>query len=186
MAEKKLTREELDQVGLTCIEIDWGNKQKLVTMFHHFAEKGESLPASGVNDKGDFVPNLSLLARLGKVIQGKQVFNTIYGRVELDKAIRLCGIEDLKTKDGIDETSLVREKMQDTVDAIRHSSSVTDKKLQEALAKARQLTVENNELQASVISLKQELAVANFKLGTANKRIFSIAKHERTTLKRTC
>ena len=34
MAEKKLTLEELDKVGIEDIELKWDNKQKLTALFH--------------------------------------------------------------------------------------------------------------------------------------------------------
>ena len=185
MAEKNLSREELDQVGLACIEIGWGNKQKLITLFHHFAEQDEPLPASGVNDQGDAVPNLSLLARLGKVKQGKQVFKTNYARELLNKAIKKSGIEDLKTKNEHNETQVVREHLQNSIDAVRRSASNTEKKLQKALDDLRSLKTENENITAEVISLKQQLSVAETKLGVAESRVISISKHERSVLKRT-
>ena len=57
MAEKKLTNEELDKVGLDSIEMSWENKQKLTALFHHYYEQKEYLPASGVNDQGYAVPS---------------------------------------------------------------------------------------------------------------------------------
>jgi len=101
MAEKKLTIEELDKAGLAGIEMDWDNKQKLTALFHYFAQKKEPLPASGVNDEGDAVPNLSLLSRLAKVVQGKQVFHRVFASELLDTAINDCGIEDLSNTNRI-------------------------------------------------------------------------------------
>ena len=186
MAEKKLTKAELDKVGLVCIEIDWQNKQKLTALFHYFATQKEPLPASGVNDRGDLTPNLCLLARLGKVVQGKQVFKTAYGRVALEQALKKCGIEDVKTQDQSNETAVVREKMQDTIDAVARNASTTDTKLQAALAKVAALTQENGELRNSVRELEQVLNVTQVKLGVAQTRVLAVSAHERITLKRTC
>lgn len=185
MAEKKLTSEELDQVGLSCIEIDWDNKQKLTTLFHHYVEKGEPLPAYTVNDQGDAVPNLSLLARLGKVKQGKQVFKTVYGSELIKEAIQRSGVEDLTAREEQDETQVVREHLQDAVDAARRTASTSDVKLQTALDEVRSLTEENNKMAAIINSLRQQLAVAETKLGVAEDRVVAIAHYERTTLKRT-
>lgn len=97
MAEKIMSVEELDKVGLAGIEMGWDNQQKLTALFHHYVEQKEPLPASGVNvnDNGDTMPNLSFLARFAKIKQGKQVFGRKYAREMLDKAIDECGIEDL-------------------------------------------------------------------------------------------
>jgi len=183
MAEKKLTKEELDQVGLECIKIDWDNKKKISTLFNHFKTQKEPLPSSGVNDKGDLIANLSLLSRLAKVIQGKQVFKALYARTELDKAIKNCGIQSIDKKDEKDETKLVREKMQDTVDSVRRASSTTDKKLQTALDKVNLLSEDNLLLKEEVDTLKQKLSVTRLELEIANKRVFSIADHESIFLK---
>lgn len=185
MAEKKLTKEELDTAGLNFIEIDWDNRQKLTALFHHYSEQKESLPASGVNDKGDLTPNLSLLARLGKIIQGKQVFKTLYAREMLEAAIKKNGIEELNYKSESDEITIVREKLQNTVDIANRNGSITDKKLHEALAKQRMLIDENKKLTETVADLKQRLNEKQGQLEASTNRVFSLAEHERITLKRT-
>jgi hypothetical protein len=185
MAEKKLTKEELETAGLNCIEIDWDNRQKLTALFHHYSEQNEALPASGVNERGDLTPNLSLLARLGKIVQGKQVFKTLYAREMLDAAIKKSGIENLDYKSESDETALVREKLQDAVDIAHRNGSNTDKKLQEALSKVRMLSTENKKLTETVANLKQKLAAKEGQLSTSNNRVYALAEHEQVTLKRT-
>ena len=185
MAEKKLTREELNTAGLNCIDIEWDNRQKLTALFHHYNEQDEHLPASGVNASGVLMPNLSLLARLGKIIQGKQVFKTLYARELLDAAIKKSGIENLDYKSESDETTLVREKLQDAIDTANRNGSNTDRKLQEAHALVRMLTTENENLKESVTDLKQKLEAKKSQLRTSKDRAFNLAEHERVTLKRT-
>jgi hypothetical protein len=184
MAEKKLTLDELDKMGLACIEIHWENNQKLTALFHHFAEQKAPLPASGVNDKGDAVPNLSQLARLAKVIQGKQVFRRVYANDLLVEAIRKCGIEDLTKSDEKDETQVVRKHLQSSVDEARRSASETDKKLKSALVKADALADENQRLSNENAELKAKLAVANDKTENAEKKLIKGSHQERSSLKR--
>ncbi|MEH6710568.1 MAG: hypothetical protein V7733_05100 [Paraglaciecola polaris] len=184
MAEKKLTLEELDQVGLACIEIDWENNQKLTTLFHYYSEQNKPLPAWGVNNNGDALPNLSLLARLGKIKQGKQVFKTRYARDMLDETIRICNIEDLSKLNEKDETQVVRKHLQSSVDEARFNASVTDKKLKEALVKADALADENRRLSNENVELKAKLAVANNKTENAEKKLIKGSHQERSFLKR--
>lgn len=96
--------------------MSWDNKQKLTLMFTSFQANGEALPASGVNDQGDSIPNLSKLARLAKVIQGKQVFRTHFGQKLLKDAIENCSIESLNKGDETDETAKLRNHMQSSID----------------------------------------------------------------------
>lgn len=184
MAEKKLSNEELDQVGLASIEIDWDNRQKLTTLFYHYKEKKEPLPASGVNDKGDAMPNLSLLARLAKVIQGKQVFKTIYARELLDLAIQNSGIEDLSKSDEKDETQTVRAHLQSSIDSARRNASDTDKKLKLALDKVAALIDENQRQAKEILSLTAKLVIAERCAGDAKKRVVKGEYQERKSLKR--
>jgi hypothetical protein len=191
MAEKIMSNEELDQVGLTCIEIDWDNQQKLTTLFHHYVEQKEPLPASGVNDNGDTIPNLSFLARFAKIKQGKQVFRRKYARDMLDEAIDKCGIEDLSKSDEKDETQIVRAHLQSSIDSARRDSSGIDKKLKSALDKVNALTDENqrqadeNQRQAEeIIELKAQLSVSKSRAGNAEKRIVTGYQQERKSLKR--
>lgn len=184
MAEKRLTPEELDQVGLAAIEMAWDNRQKLTALFQHFEGQGEPLPAAGVNDQGDLVVNRSKLARLAKIQQGKQVFKTQYARALLNQAIVKCGITDPKTANEPDETRVVREKMQDTVDAARRALSTTDKKLHAALSEIERLKAENSSLAAHITCLEQQLAAAHAQLSTAESRVFEIAQHEQISLRR--
>jgi hypothetical protein len=191
MAEKKLTNEELDKVGLDSIEMSWENKQKLTALFHHYAQNKEALPASGVNDNGDAIPNLSLLSRLAKVIQGKQVFRRVFASDMLDAAIKKCGIEDLSKPDDHNETTIVRDHMQSSVDAARRTASDTDKKLKSSLVKVDALTddnqrlkAENADLKAEVADLKSELTIAKMKAGAAEQRVVKGVNQERQSLKR--
>ncbi|MFT7681646.1 MAG: transcription termination factor NusB [Moritella dasanensis] len=183
MAEKKLTNAELDQVGLPSIEIDWDNKQKLTALFHHYAEKKEPLPAYSVNDNGDAMPNLSHLARLAKVIQGKQVFKRVYARELLDAAIKALGIEDLNP-DEKDETQTVREYLQSSIDSARRSTSDIDKKLKEALNKIAALTDENQRQAGEITTLTAKLTVAGIRTRDAEKRVIKGVQQERKSLKR--
>lgn len=184
MAEKKLSNEELDQVGLPVIEMSWDNKQKLTTLFHHYAEKKEALPSSGVNDQGDAIPNLSLLSRLAKVIQGKQVFRRVFASKLLDNAIKECGIEDLSKPDVQDETQVVREHMQSSIESARRNASDTDKKLKAALVKVDALTDDNQRLKAEIADLESKLALTNSRAETAEQRIVKGTHQERQSLKR--
>ncbi len=184
MAEKKLTIEELDKVGLSDIEIGWDNKQKLTALFHHFDINKEPLPASGVNDQGDAVPNLSLLSRLAKVVQGKQVFRRVFASDMLNEAIKKVGIEDLSKTDDADETKIVRDYMQGSVDAARRNASDSDKKLKSALIKVDALTEENQLLKSEIADLKSKLALANSRAGVAEQRIAKGVNQERKSLKR--
>lgn len=184
MAEKIMSNEELDQVGLTCIEIDWDNKQKLTTLFHHYVEQKEPLPASGVNDNGDTMPNLSSLARFAKIKQGKQVFGRKYAREMLDKAIKVCGIEDLSKSDEKDETQIVRAHLQSSIDSARRNASDTDKKLKSALDKVNALTDENQRQAEEIAELKAQLSVSKSRSGNAEKRLITGYQQERKSLKR--
>lgn len=184
MAEKKLTLEELDQVGLVSIEIDWDNLQKLTTLFHHYVDQKEPLPASGVNDSGDSIPNLSKLARLGKIKQGKQVFKTRYARDMLDGAIKKSGIEDLSNTEEQDETQTVRKHLQSSVDEARRNASDADKKLKSALVKVDALTDETKRMTLEIIELKAKLAVASNMAEDANNRLITASHQERVSLKR--
>lgn len=184
MAEKKLSNDELDRVGLKSIEIDWSNQRKLTTLFHHYAEPKEPLPASGVNDQGDATPNLCLLARLGKIIQGKQVFKNIYARELLNKAIETSGIEDLSKKAEKAETQMVRKHLQSSVDQARRNASDTDQKLKSALVKVAALTDENQRQADEIATLKAQLAIADSKAGAAERRVILGDHLERNSLKR--
>lgn len=184
MAEKKLAREELDQFGLSCVEIDWDNTQKLTALFHHYTEKKEPLPAFGVNDQGDATPNLSLLARLAKVIQGKQVFKRIFARKLLEDAIKQCGIEDLSKTEEKDETQAVRKHLQSGIDEARRNASNTDRKLKEALDNVAALKAEIKNKDESIAELKAKLAVANSRAGDAENRALKGSHQERKSLKR--
>ncbi len=184
MAEKKLTNEELDQVGLTSIEMNWDNKQKLTTLLHHYAEQKEPLPAYGVNDQGVAIPNLSLLARLAKVVQGKQVFKRVFAREMLDTAIKKCGIEDLSKRDEKDEIKTVREHLQSSVDESRRNASNTDKKLRSALDKVDALTAENQRQAEDIAALKAKLAVSDSRAGDAECRVIKGNQQESKSLKR--
>jgi hypothetical protein len=184
MAEKKLTLEELDHIGLVCIEIDWDNLQKLTAMFHHYVTQKEPLPSSGVNDNGDAIPNLSKLARLAKVKQGKQVFQAHYARKMLDTAIINSGIEDPSKTEEQDETKTVREKLQKSIDEARSNASNTDTKLKLALDKVDALTDENKRMTLEIIELKAKLSVANNMAGDAKKRLITASHQERVSLKR--
>jgi hypothetical protein len=191
MAEKIMSVEELDKIGLASIEMNWGNPQKLTTLFHHYVEQKDPLPASGVNDNGDTIPNLSFLARFAKIKQGKQVFRRKYARDMLDEAIDKCGIEDLSKSDEKDETQIVRVHLQSSIDSARRNSSGIDKKLKLALDKVNALTDENqrqseeNLLQAEEISeLKAQLSVSRSQAGCAEKRLVTGYQQERKTLKR--
>jgi hypothetical protein len=184
MAEKKLTNEELDQVGLASIEMAWENKQKLTTLFHHYAEQKEPLPAYGVNDQGDAVPNLSLLSRLGKIIQGKQVFKRVFAREMLDAAIKKSGIEDLSKKEEKDETQMVRKHLQSSIDQARRNASDTDGKLKSALVKIAALTDENQRQAKDIATLEAKLAVETSKVRAAERRVIQGNHQERNTLKR--
>ncbi|MCJ8350875.1 hypothetical protein [Moritella sp.] len=184
MAEKKLTNAELDQVGLSSIEIDWDNKQKLTALFHHYAEQKEPLPAYSVNDNGDAMPNLSHLARLAKVIQGKQVFKRVYARELLDAAIKALSIEDLSNPDEKDETQTVREHLQSSIDNARRSTSDIDNKLKEALNKIAALTDENQRQAGEITTLTAKLTVAVIRTRDAEKRVIKGDQQERKSLKR--
>jgi hypothetical protein len=184
MAEKKLTNEELDQVGLASIEMAWENKQKLTTLFHHYAEQKEPLPAYGVNDQGDAVPNLSLLSRLGKIIQGKQVFKRVFAREMLDAAIKKSGIEDLTKNEEKDETQIVRKHLQSSVDQARRNASDTDEKLKTAQVKVAALTEENQRQAKEIETLKAKLAVVTNQAGAAERRVVLGNHQERNSLKR--
>ena len=179
-----MSNEELDQVGLTCIEIDWDNKQKLITLFHHYVEQKWPLPASGVNDNGDTIPNLSFLARFAKIKQGKQVFRRKYARDMLDEAIDKCGIEDLSKSDEKDETQIVRAHLQSSIDSARRDSSGIDKKLKSALDKVNALTDENQRQAEEIIELKAQLSVSKSRAGNAEKRLVTGYQQERKSLKR--
>ncbi|WP_338456684.1 hypothetical protein [uncultured Alteromonas sp.] len=177
MAEKKLTTEELNKVGIVDIEMTWDNKQKLTALFHHFVIKKEPLPASGVNDHGDAIANLSKLARLGKIKQGKQIFKALYAREMLNVAIKKCGIEDLAKNDEGDETKVVREHLQSGIDEARRYASDADKKLIAALNKVDALT-------AKVAELEAHLALAKIRAGDAEKRNVKGEHIERQSLRR--
>lgn len=184
MAEKKLTNAELDKAGLACIELGWDNEQKLTALFHHYAEQKESLPASGVNDQGDAVPNLSYLARLGKIIQGKQVFKRVYAGELLDAAIKKCGIVDLSKPDVEDETQIVREHLQSNIDSARRDASDTDKKLKSALVKVDALTEVNRQMKADIADLKSKLALSKSRTVAAEQRVIKGMNQELQSLKR--
>jgi hypothetical protein len=160
MAEKIMSVEELDKVGLAGIEMAWDNQQKLTALFHHYVEQKEPLPASGVNDNGDTMANLSFLARFSKIKQGKQVFRRKYAREMLDKAIKVCGIEDLSKSDEKDETQIVRAHLQSSIDSARRNASDTDKKLKSALDKVNALTDENQRQAEEIAELKAQLSVS--------------------------
>jgi hypothetical protein len=184
MPEKKLTTEELDQVGLASIEMNWKNEQKLTTLFHHYAEQKEPLPAYGVNDQGDAVPNLSMLARLGKIVQGKQVFKRVFAREMLDAAIKKSGIEDLSKKEEKNETQIVRKHLQSSIDKARRNASDSDEKLKSALVKVAALTDENQRQSKEISTLKAKLAEADSRAGTAERRVIQGNHQERNALKR--
>jgi hypothetical protein len=177
MAEKKLTVEELDKVGIVDIEMAWNNTQKLTALFHHFVIKKEPLPASGVNDRGDAIANLSKLARLGKIKQGKQIFKALYAREMLNKAIKICGIEDLAKSDEGDDIKVVREHLQSGIDEARRYASDADKKLIAALNKVDALT-------AKIADLEAHLALAKIRAGDAEKRNIKGDLIERQSLRR--
>jgi hypothetical protein len=184
MAEKKLTNEELDKVGLDSIEMSWENKEKLTALFHHYDEQKEPLPASGVNDQGDAVPNLSLLARLAKILQGKQVFQRIFASEMLKEAIKKSGIEDLKKSDEPFETQVVREHLQSSVDTAQRNASDTDKKLKAALVKVDALTNDNQRLKTEITDLEIKLTLSNSRAGAAEQRIVKATHQEYQSLKR--
>ena len=184
MAEKIMSVEELDKIGLVSIEMNWDNQQKLTTLFHHYVEQKEPLPASGVNDNGDTMPNLSFLARFAKIKQGKQVFRRKYAREMLDKAIDECGIEDLSKSDEKDETQIVRVHLQSSIDSARRNASDTDKKLKLALDKVNALTDENQRQAEEIIELKAKLSVSKSRAGNAEKRLVTGYHQERKSLKR--
>jgi len=184
VAEKKLTPEELDQVGLECININWENPEKLTKLFEYFAEKKSPLPTYCVNNKGDATPNLSQLARLGKIISGKQVFRGKYANDLLIAAIKNCGIEDLSKQDEKDETKVVRRHMQDSIDEARRNASNTDKKLQDALVKVDALTEENKHQAEEIIKLNAKLTVVEKQASIAEQRVIIGNVNERSYLKR--
>lgn len=130
------------------------------------------------------MPNLSHLARLAKVIQGKQVFKTKYARDMLDKAIKDCGIEDLTKSDEKNETKAVRERLQSNIDSVRRSASDTDKKLKSALDKIAALTDKNESQAEEIASLTARLAVAESKAMRAEKRVITGEQQQRNSLKR--
>lgn len=184
MAEKIMSVEELDKVGLASIEMGWDNQQKLTALFHHFVKKKEPLPASGVNDNGDTMANLSFLARFAKIKQGKQVFRRKYAREMLDKAIKVCGIKDLSKSDEKDETQIVRVHLQSSIYSARRNASDTDKKLKSALDKVNALTDENQRQAEEIAELKAQLSVSKSRAGNAEKRLITGSQQERKSLKR--
>jgi hypothetical protein len=184
MAEKIMSVEELDKIGLASIELGWDNKQKLTTLFHHYVEQKEPLPSSGVNDNGDTMPNLSFLARFAKIKQGKQVFKRIYARDILNDAIDKCGIEDLSKSDEKDETQIVRAHLQSSIDSARRNSSDIDKKLKSALDKVNALTDEIQRQTEEISELKAQLSVSKSRAGSAEKRLVTGYQQERKSLKR--
>ncbi|MCF4176351.1 hypothetical protein VME0621_04674 [Vibrio mediterranei] len=135
MSEKRLSPEELQQVGLPEIDMHDDNPTKLTKLFAHYRTSGKPLPSYGVNEDGDVQLNQSLLARLGKIRQGKQVFKRDYAREMLEAAIADCGLEERDTPEAVSDAETVREAMQDNINSVRREMSGVDDKLQEALTK---------------------------------------------------
>jgi hypothetical protein len=176
--EKKLTREELDQAGLSSINIESDNKKKIADLFEHFISQNEPLPGYGVNEQGDMQPNLSKLARLAKVVQGAQVFKRAYANDALVAAIKKCGIEDPQKIDG-DEVTEVRAHLQESVEAAQRKASTASDKLQDALNLNVQLQEDLDVYRKLVNRLKAQMTALKKEKNIADNRVFDITAHER-------